>query len=91
MEEIERILNSRLPCLLDVLIFACVSLLCSVVPPSPTPLPDLVEGDPARPLTPAAAANCHIRLMTGEVLKLITEVSPRAGLSFDTHIARSKM
>uniref|UniRef100_A0A5K3F1W4 Dopey_N domain-containing protein n=1 Tax=Mesocestoides corti TaxID=53468 RepID=A0A5K3F1W4_MESCO len=66
MEEIERILQSRMPCLLDVLVFVCTAFLCSVAAPSA--LPDLVPNDGA-----AASANANVRQLAAEVLHLVAE------------------
>ncbi|KAL5965876.1 hypothetical protein TSMEX_006400, partial [Taenia solium] len=59
MEEIGRIVNHRMPSLLDVLLFICLTFLLSLSLPS----------EPAA----TSAANANVRLVTAELLQLITE------------------
>lgn len=68
MEEIGRIVNCRMPSLLDVLLFICLTFLLSLSLPS----------EPAA----TSAANANVRLVAAELLQLITEVSYLSYLLF---------
>ncbi|VDD81929.1 unnamed protein product [Mesocestoides corti] len=72
MEEIERILQSRMPCLLDVLVFVCTAFLCSVAAPSA--LPDLVPNDGA-----AASANANRLAEIDANEEALTSSWPKSG------------
>ncbi|VDM33428.1 unnamed protein product [Hydatigera taeniaeformis] len=61
MDEIGRIVNVRMPSLLDVLLFICLTFLLSLSLPS----------EPAA----TSAANANVRLVAAELLQLVTEAS----------------
>ena len=67
VKEIASILNHRLPTLLDVLLFICISFLLSLTP--------LDQSFDTPNSASAVSANAHVRLIAAEVLQLITGVS----------------